>query len=171
MSPDRFGVINCLDQDVLGPNAAAESSGSILETASETDSAPVATFRLPFFCVPARLCLLCSQVSCLSYNEGICQMQDYTNENCREIKAPTEGNLQEGGKRDALKERKTRRKRTIQKVGLGKTRTLIIRCRARTLHLLAYPCRLQWFDPYSFTFVTAVSISNSSGCSCTLCGC
>ena len=61
----------------------------------------------------------------LCYNKALCQRQDYINENSREIKALKDGNLKEGVKREALAERKTRRKRTIQKLGLGKTRTLI----------------------------------------------
>ena len=41
------------------------------------------------------------------YNEAVCQRQNYTNDNCRETKAPKERNIEEGGKRETLKGRKT----------------------------------------------------------------
>ena len=67
--------------------------------------------------------MLLLDVSC--YNEAVCQRRYYIGDNCREIKARKEENLQEGGERDALKERKTRRKRTYRKLGLGMLITLV----------------------------------------------
>ena len=38
----------------------------------------------------------------MCHNKAICQKQDYINENSREIKAPKDGNHQEGGERDDI---------------------------------------------------------------------
>ena len=61
----------------------------------------------------------------MRYKEAVGQKQGYENENSREQKGSKEGNLQEGGKMDAQKERKTRRKLTMRKLRLGNTRSLI----------------------------------------------
>ena len=45
---------------------------------------------------------------CVLQRSGMSKARLYINESCREINAPKEGNRQEGGKRDSLKERKTR---------------------------------------------------------------
>ena len=53
--------------------------------------------------------------SVLQEKKAVCQRQDYINENHTGKKASKEANLQEGGKRNSLKERKTRRKRIIHR--------------------------------------------------------
>ena len=64
---------------------------------------------------------------CLCFNKAACQRQGYINETSREIEAPKKGNLQEGGKRNALKERKARMKRAIRKFGLGNDGTSLVK--------------------------------------------